>query len=108
MQEWKRSLTEAGEVEVIGQKLFSRGEFANALTYLRRALQLKEEFFGKNHHKVANPLTNIGNIGSYIGDYVLAESSLKRALEILQPQRDRLFLVGGLCPGYIRVAAGEE
>jgi tetratricopeptide (TPR) repeat protein len=58
------------------------GDYAIALEYQKRALEIRESVLGKNHPDTAASYHNIGFVYDALGDYATALEYQKRALEI--------------------------
>lgn len=68
---------------MLGQVLFSLGDFEGADTSFRTALSLDEQSFGPNHHLVLRDLNNLGLLLRAQRDLEGARSVLERSVEIM-------------------------
>jgi tetratricopeptide (TPR) repeat protein len=75
--EWE-ALT--GEV----MKLYSSGDYAQAVTVAKRALQVAQQNDGPDHTNVALSLSNLAEIYEAQSEYAKAEQLYKQSLEILE------------------------
>ncbi|GMO42373.1 MAG: hypothetical protein Pg6C_03850 [Treponemataceae bacterium] len=60
------------------------GDYARALEYQKKALEIREEALGKKHLDTANSYNNIGSIYGDLGHYAVALEYHQRALEIFE------------------------
>ena len=66
----------------LGIILEAKHEFAEAETFLRRALAINEKILGSNHPEVARSLNNLASLLQAKGDYAGAEALFRQALAI--------------------------
>lgn len=77
-------LQEATTLTASVVKLFNQGKYEEALPLAKRALQIREKALPRTDQRVADSLTNLGEI--YIGkeDYRAARDTFKRLLQVLE------------------------
>ncbi len=74
------------QVEELGLRAFSDGDYERALPLFRRALELAEAQFGRNNPALAVELNNLAEIYRLLGRYDEAEPLYRRALELDERQ----------------------
>ncbi|HKV36996.1 MAG TPA: TonB family protein [Pyrinomonadaceae bacterium] len=77
-------LQEATTLTASVVKLFNQGKYEEALPLAKRALQIREKALPRTDQRVADSLTNLGEV--YIGkeDYRAARDTFKRLLQVLE------------------------
>ncbi|MBN9687362.1 MULTISPECIES: serine/threonine-protein kinase [unclassified Corallococcus] len=76
--------TRAEFLKTRGMLLDTAGKYAEAKENYDRALAVQEKLFGANHLKVADTLTEVGNVLRHMGRYTEAKARIERALTIQQ------------------------
>jgi serine/threonine-protein kinase len=74
----------AGPLSFLGNIKTKKGEYAEAETLMREALDLTRKFVGANHPQVATRLNYLASLLLLRGNYVEAEAAVRSALEIQQ------------------------
>jgi serine/threonine-protein kinase len=72
----------------LGITLDRLGQSATAEAYLVEAVDVAERLFPEPHHKLVGAHGNLGTFYMFNGDYVRAESSMSKSLEVLQAMGD--------------------
>lgn len=73
------------QIDKLNQKvveLYQRGDYAQAITYAKQALELTQRLWEDDHPDVATRLNNLAQIYKVQGQYSEAEPLFKRALEL--------------------------
>src|SRR5687768_2003859 len=65
-----------------GQQLQERGQYAEAVPHVERAMELREAVLGEAHPEVASCINLLGFLHRLMGEYARAEPLLQRALAI--------------------------
>src|SRR5437016_4921613 len=65
-----------------GWYLRERAQYAEAIPFSQRALTIREQLRGPEHHEVANSLSNLAGIYKKLGKYTEADPLYRRALAI--------------------------
>ena len=106
-------LEEATTLTASVVKLYNQGKYEEALPLAKRALQIREKALPRTDQRVADSLTNLGEV--YIGkeDYRAARDTFKRLLQVLEERfgREDLRLVSTLdrlAPLHYRAASFDE
>ena len=74
--------TIAGILCMLGESLAAAGEFEEAESILREALDLSRRLFGENHYNVGSCLNELAIIHKTIGDAKTAEAFYREALDV--------------------------